>query len=179
MERKKETQRLLEEEDSRLKGGKAPRVAPAKVTRAQIEDSLRREQRVESGACGMGTGPRVAHPQGLGPPLGAHIPPLSSAVEKAKSHLELPLEENLNRRLQEEGSLEARTVEDAIAVLRWAGPEAGGMVGAEPCRHGWGPSLRLWALTPDPIVWQRMQTGTLSAACVQPSPHSRRYNCRG
>ncbi|ERE89012.1 coiled-coil domain-containing protein [Cricetulus griseus] len=87
LERKKETQRLLEEEDSRLKGGKAPRVAPAKVTRAQIEDSLRREQRVES-------------------------------VEKAKSHLELPLEENLNRRLQEEGSLEARTVEDAIAVLR-------------------------------------------------------------
>ncbi|XP_051034087.1 coiled-coil domain-containing protein 124 isoform X1 [Phodopus roborovskii] len=87
LERKKETQRLLEEEDSRLKGGKAPRVAPAKVTRAQIEDSLRREQRVEP------------------------------AVEKAKSHLELPLEENLNRRMQEEGSVEARTVEDAIAVL--------------------------------------------------------------
>lgn len=86
LERKKETQRLLEEEDSRLKGGKAPRVAPAKVTRAQIEDSLRREQRQEP-------------------------------VEKAKSHLELPLEENLNRRLQEEGSVEARTVEDAIAVL--------------------------------------------------------------
>ncbi|CAH6779754.1 coiled-coil domain-containing protein 124 isoform X2 [Phodopus roborovskii] len=86
LERKKETQRLLEEEDSRLKGGKAPRVAPAKVTRAQIEDSLRREQRVEP-------------------------------VEKAKSHLELPLEENLNRRMQEEGSVEARTVEDAIAVL--------------------------------------------------------------
>lgn len=42
-------------------------------------------------------------------------------MEKAKSHLELPLEENLNRRLQEEGSVEARTVEDAIAVLRWAG----------------------------------------------------------
>lgn len=38
-------------------------------------------------------------------------------VEKVKSHLELPLEENLNRRAQEEGSLEARTVEDAIAVL--------------------------------------------------------------
>lgn len=49
LERKKETQRLLEEEDSRLKGGKAPRVAPAKVTRAQIEDSLRREQRAEPG----------------------------------------------------------------------------------------------------------------------------------
>lgn len=49
LERKKETQRLLEEEDSRLKGGKAPRVAPAKVTRAQIEDTLRREQRAEPG----------------------------------------------------------------------------------------------------------------------------------
>ncbi|XP_021493840.1 coiled-coil domain-containing protein 124 [Meriones unguiculatus] len=90
LERKKETQRLLEEEDSRLKGGKAPRVAPAKVTRAQIEDSLRREQRQEQ---------------------------RQEPVEKAKSHLELPLEENLNRRLQEEGSVEARTVEDAIAVL--------------------------------------------------------------
>lgn len=87
LERKKETQRLLEEEDSRLKGGKAPRAAPpAKVTRAQIEDSLRREQRAEP-------------------------------VEKAKSHLELPLEENLNRRVLDEGSVEARTVEDAIAVL--------------------------------------------------------------
>lgn len=40
----------MEEEDSRLKGGKAPRVAPAKVTRAQIEDSLRKEQRAEPGA---------------------------------------------------------------------------------------------------------------------------------
>lgn len=72
LERKKETQRLLEEEDSRLKGGKAPRVAPAKVTRAQIEDSLRREQRAEPGAHGPGT----VEPRGPGPPPGAHIPPL-------------------------------------------------------------------------------------------------------
>lgn len=44
LERKKETQRLLEEEDSKLKGGKAPRVAvPGKVTRAQIEETLRRD----------------------------------------------------------------------------------------------------------------------------------------
>lgn len=44
LERKKETQRLLEEEDSKLKGGKAPRVAaPSKVTRAQIEETLRRD----------------------------------------------------------------------------------------------------------------------------------------
>uniref|UniRef100_A0A2K6LHU1 Coiled-coil domain containing 124 n=1 Tax=Rhinopithecus bieti TaxID=61621 RepID=A0A2K6LHU1_RHIBE len=37
--------------------------------------------------------------------------------EKAKSHLEVPLEENVNRRVLEEGSMEARTIEDAIAVL--------------------------------------------------------------
>lgn len=85
LERKKETQRLLEEEDSKLKGGKAPRAAaPSKVTRAQIEDTLRRE---------------------------------APEPEKAKSHLEVPLEENVNRRAQEEGSVEARTIEDAIALL--------------------------------------------------------------
>ncbi|KAM6169092.1 coiled-coil domain-containing protein 124 isoform 1-T3 [Erethizon dorsatum] len=90
LERKKETQRLLEEEDSKLKGGKAPRTAaPSKVTRAQIEDSLRREHQ---------------HREAPEP-------------EKAKSHLEVPLEENVNRRVQEEGSVEARTIEDAIAVL--------------------------------------------------------------
>lgn len=116
LERKKETQRLLEEEDSRLKGGKAPRVATAKVTRAQIEDTLRREQRAEPGV-------QVAraNPRGLRPLPCSHILSLSPTVEKAKSHLELPLEENLNRRLQEEGTVEARTVQDAIAVLRWAG----------------------------------------------------------
>lgn len=61
---------------------------------------------------------------GCGPDRGAsrllflmHAP--APAAEKAKSHLEVPLEENLNRRVSEEGSLEARTVEDAIAVLRW------------------------------------------------------------
>lgn len=90
LERKKETQRLLEEEDSKLKGGKAARAAaPGKVTRAQIEDSLRREHR---------------HREGPEP-------------ERARSHLEVPLEENVNRRMQEEGSVEARTVEDAIALL--------------------------------------------------------------
>lgn len=30
----------------------------------------------------------------------------------------MPLEENVNRRVMEEGSVEARTIEDAIAVLR-------------------------------------------------------------
>lgn len=67
--------------------------------------------------------------------LSLSIPPPPIPVEKVKSHLELPLEENLNRRAQEEGSLEARTVEDAIAVLRWAWPVGGG---AGPCRHGRG-----------------------------------------
>ncbi|XP_008574922.1 PREDICTED: coiled-coil domain-containing protein 124 [Galeopterus variegatus] len=91
LERKKETQRLLEEEDSKLKGGKAPRVvAPGKVTRAQIEDTLRRDQQ---------------HREAPDP------------AEKPRSHLEVPLEENVNRRVLEEGSVEARTVEDAIAVL--------------------------------------------------------------
>ncbi|KAM5237631.1 coiled-coil domain-containing protein 124 [Ctenodactylus gundi] len=90
LERRKETQRLLEEEDSKLKGGKAPRAAAApKVTRAQIEDTLRRE----------------------------HQPREAPEPEKAKSHLEVPLEENVNRRVLEEGSVEARTIEDAIAVL--------------------------------------------------------------
>ncbi|KAM4888207.1 coiled-coil domain-containing protein 124 [Thomomys bottae] len=90
LERKKETQRLLQEEDSKLKSGKAPRVAaPSKVTRAQIEDTLRRTQQQHR----------------------------EEPAEKAKSHLEVPLEENLNRRVLEENSLEARTIEDAIAVL--------------------------------------------------------------
>ncbi|XP_075405012.1 coiled-coil domain-containing protein 124 [Tenrec ecaudatus] len=91
LERKKETQRLLEEEDSKLKGGKAPRAAaPGKVTRAQIEETLRRD--------------------------GQHRE-ASEPAEKSLSHLEVPLEENVNRRVLEEGSVEARTVEDAIAVL--------------------------------------------------------------
>nr|XP_004666083.2 coiled-coil domain-containing protein 124 [Jaculus jaculus]XP_045017283.1 coiled-coil domain-containing protein 124 [Jaculus jaculus] len=88
LERRKETQRLLEEEDSKLRGGKAPRAAPAKVTRAHIEDTLRRD---------------LQH--------------RDEPAEKAKSHLEVPLEENLNRRVLDEGSVEARTIEDAIAVL--------------------------------------------------------------
>lgn len=35
-----------------------------------------------------------------------------------KSHLEVPLEENVNRVI-DEGAMEARTIEDAIAVLRY------------------------------------------------------------
>lgn len=46
--------------------------------------------------------------------------PFPWAVEEEKTHLEVPLEENINRRVLEEGSVEARTIEDAIAVLRYA-----------------------------------------------------------
>lgn len=98
-------------------------MASTKVTRAQIEDSLRREQRAEPGAWGAGVPGAAVHPNrscSHPDPVISCPPPIP--VEKVKSHLELPLEENLNRRAQEEGSLEARTVEDAIAVLRWAWP---------------------------------------------------------
>uniref|UniRef100_A0A4X1UC85 Coiled-coil domain containing 124 n=1 Tax=Sus scrofa TaxID=9823 RepID=A0A4X1UC85_PIG len=116
LERKKETQRLLEEEDSKLKGGKAPRVAaPSKVTRAQIEETLRRDHQHKEA---------------------------SDAAEKAKSHLEVPLEENVNRRVLEEGSVEARTIEDAIAVLRY-------MTGEGPRSLGWG---RGWGLSHAPAL---------------------------
>uniref|UniRef100_A0A8C1Y3Q2 Coiled-coil domain containing 124 n=1 Tax=Cyprinus carpio TaxID=7962 RepID=A0A8C1Y3Q2_CYPCA len=37
--------------------------------------------------------------------------------EDRKSHLEMPLEENINQIVPEEGTMEARTIEDAIAVL--------------------------------------------------------------
>ncbi|NXY18941.1 CC124 protein, partial [Atrichornis clamosus] len=91
LERKKELQRLLEEEDSKLKG-KSPKqgVTPGKVTRAQIEENIRKDQQQKEN---------------------------TDTVEKEKTHLEVPLEENLNRRVLEEGSVEARTIEDAIAVL--------------------------------------------------------------
>ncbi|KAH0625974.1 hypothetical protein JD844_034370 [Phrynosoma platyrhinos] len=88
LERKKELQRLLEEEDAKLKGKSPKPLTPGKVTRAQIDESLRKEQK-ENG----------------------------DAAEKQKSHLERPLEENINRRVLEEGAVEARTIEDAIAVL--------------------------------------------------------------
>lgn len=34
------------------------------------------------------------------------------------THLEMPLEENINRIVPDEGTLEARTIEDAISALR-------------------------------------------------------------
>ncbi|XP_040177302.1 coiled-coil domain-containing protein 124 [Rana temporaria] len=87
LERKKESQRLLDEEDARLKSKQAKSIPPSKVTRAQIEETLKKEE------SDKGT------------------------VEKPKTHLDMPLEENINRRVLEEGEVEARSVEDAIAAL--------------------------------------------------------------
>ncbi|XP_030396193.1 coiled-coil domain-containing protein 124 [Gopherus evgoodei] len=90
LERKKEMQRLLEEEDAKLKGKLPKPITPGKITRAQIEESIRRDQQQKENG---------------------------DEVEKQKSHLDIPLEENINRRVVEEGTVEARTIEDAIAVL--------------------------------------------------------------
>lgn len=86
LERKKESQRLLEEEDAKMKT-KPAKPAPTKVTRAQIEETLQKEDVQKA------------------------------AVEKQKTHLEMPLEENINRRVLQEGEVEARSVEEAIAAL--------------------------------------------------------------
>lgn len=86
LERKKESQRLLEEEDARLKSKQA-KPPPTKVTRAQIEEALQKDDDEKA------------------------------AVEKTKTHLEMPLEENINRRVLVEGEVEARSVEEAIAAL--------------------------------------------------------------
>uniref|UniRef100_A0A452HD51 Coiled-coil domain-containing protein n=1 Tax=Gopherus agassizii TaxID=38772 RepID=A0A452HD51_9SAUR len=90
LERKKEMQRLLEEEDAKLKGKLPKPITPGKITRAQIEESIRRDQQQKENG---------------------------DEAEKQKSHLDIPLEENINRRVVEEGTVEARTIEDAIAVL--------------------------------------------------------------
>ncbi|XP_054902168.1 coiled-coil domain-containing protein 124 [Poeciliopsis prolifica] len=94
LERKKENQRLLDEENARIKG-KAQKEAAAggKVTRAQIQEILQNDQQQEM-----------------------------EMKPKEKSHLETPLEENINRVIAEEGSVEARTIEEAISVLS-TGPE--------------------------------------------------------
>lgn len=89
LERKKEAQRLLDEEAASLKGRLQKSAAtPPKITRAQIEETLRTEEKEAS-----------------------------KSAEKPKSHIETPLEENINRRVLEEGTVEARTVEDAISLL--------------------------------------------------------------
>lgn len=89
LDRKKENQRLLDEESARIRGKlTAKEATPGKVTRAQIEETLRTEQ-----------------------------DPLEEPKQKEKIHIEAPLEENVNRIVPEEGAVEARTIEDAIAVL--------------------------------------------------------------
>ncbi|XP_011472200.1 coiled-coil domain-containing protein 124 isoform X1 [Oryzias latipes] len=94
LERKKENQRLLEEESSKIRGkSQKENGSGGKVTRAQIEETLQNERGVEE--------------------------PIKS---REKSHLETPLEENINRIVPEEGTVEARSIEDAIAVLS-TGPE--------------------------------------------------------
>ncbi|KAL1023268.1 hypothetical protein UPYG_G00038490 [Umbra pygmaea] len=92
LERKKENQRLLEEEAAKIKGKAKEAAAAAKVSRAQIEETLRAEQ----------------------------LQNQEQPKEKEKSHLETPLEENVNRVIPEEGAVEARSIEDAIAVLSTA-----------------------------------------------------------
>lgn len=95
LERKKENQRLLDEETSKIKG-KSPKEAESggKVTRAQIDEVLQTERQQQE---------------------------QMELKPKEKSHLEVPLEENVNRVI-DEGTVEARTIEDAIAVLS-TGPE--------------------------------------------------------
>lgn len=96
LERKKENQRLLDEENSKMKGkSQKEGLSGGKVTRAQIEETLQNELQQQQQQ---------------------QLPP------KEKSHLETPLEENVNRVIPEEGTVEARTIEDAIAVLS-TGPE--------------------------------------------------------
>lgn len=95
LERKKENQRLLDEETSQIKGKSKEVLTGGKVTRAQIEQTLQNEQQKQEQL---------------------------QQQPKEKSHLETPLEENVNRIIPEEGSVEARTIEDAIAVLS-TGPE--------------------------------------------------------
>ncbi|XP_056133199.1 coiled-coil domain-containing protein 124 [Lampris incognitus] len=87
LERKKENQRLLEEENARLKGRSTKEATSGgKVTRAQIEETL-------------------------------HVEQQQQPKPKEKSNLETPLEENVNRIIPDEGTVEARTIEDAITML--------------------------------------------------------------
>ncbi|XP_034438064.1 small integral membrane protein 7 isoform X2 [Hippoglossus hippoglossus] len=93
LERKKENQRLLDEEFATIKGKSNEVAGVGKVTRAQIEETLQNEQQQQE-----------------------------ELQPKEKSHLETPLEENVNIIIPEKGAVEARSIEDAIAVLS-TGPE--------------------------------------------------------
>ncbi|XP_078412347.1 coiled-coil domain-containing protein 124 isoform X2 [Cetorhinus maximus] len=90
LERKKETQRLLEEEGSRVKPKVSKPITPVKITRAQIEETIKKENVEQS---------------------------TEEGKVKPVSHLEMPLEENINRIAPNEVDVDARTIEDAIAAL--------------------------------------------------------------
>ncbi|CDQ57930.1 unnamed protein product [Oncorhynchus mykiss] len=103
LERKKENQRLLDEEAAKIKGKAkeaAAAVAACKVTRAQIEETLRSLSSQGSVVFLCSSSPMF--------------------VSTEKSQLESPLEENVNRLIPEEGAGDARSIEDAIAVLSTA-----------------------------------------------------------
>ncbi|XP_048416117.1 coiled-coil domain-containing protein 124 [Stegostoma tigrinum] len=90
LERKKEIQRLLEEEGSSMKPKSSKPVTAPKITRAQIEETIKKDN------VGQST---------------------EEAKVKQMSHLDIPLEENINRIVPNEGDIDARTIEDAIAAL--------------------------------------------------------------
>ncbi len=91
LERKQAAKKLLEEEDSKLKGKTGGGGATAKVTRAQIQEA--EERRRSEGACAL--------PKGVtGEP----------ELEANPNHL--------LREQQEQGEEAARTVDEAIDLLR-------------------------------------------------------------
>lgn len=133
MERKKENQRLLDEETARIKGkSQKESQAGGKVTRAQIEEALQNEQHQAEQEQLKPKGNVQAEDYSdfgilakgclisTNNTFNFYLPSLSKHifVPPEKSHLETPLEENVNRIIPEEGTVEARTIEDAIAVLR-------------------------------------------------------------
>ncbi|KAM9503630.1 coiled-coil domain-containing protein 124 isoform 1-T1 [Salvelinus alpinus] len=129
LERKKENQRLLDEEAAKIKGKakEAAAVAACKVTRAQIEETLRIEQALQQQEQPKEKGNDLtiiplSINQALFPLrvlLYFYVPPLLCSCPE-KSQLESPLEENVNRIIPEEGAVDARSIEDAIAVLSTA-----------------------------------------------------------
>lgn len=87
-----------------------------KVTRAQIEEALQAEQLKQEQL--------ELKPKGGSRPdsLAVRRHPFlfkSRFLPAVMTHLEVPLEENINRVVPDEGTVEARTIEDAIAALRY------------------------------------------------------------
>ncbi|XP_018332290.1 coiled-coil domain-containing protein 124 [Agrilus planipennis] len=85
LEKKAEKKALLEKEQASLSKISAKVIPPSKITRAQISE-------------------KISQPQ-----------PLKKEKEKIDTHLDVPLEENINR-LTIDGE-EARTIDEAIKVL--------------------------------------------------------------